>query len=157
VLLGNGDGTFQNAVAHSSGGASATSIAVRDLNNDGRPDLVASNNCASKADCTGTVAVLRNTSSDKTTTKLSSSPNPSSVNQSVTFTATVTSTLAIPDGQVVKFSLGKTHLGTGAIVNGMATITTSFSKAGTYVVKASYAGDSYHKASSATVKQVVNP
>lgn len=157
VLLGNGDGTFQNAVTHSSGGESATSIAVRDLGNDGRPDLVTSNNCASKDDCTGTVSVLWNTSSDKTTTQVTSSPNPSGINQPVTFTATVTSILAIPDGQVVTFSLGKTNLGTGTTAKGVATFTTSFSKAATYSIKGSYPGDSYHKASSAIVKQVVSP
>jgi FG-GAP-like repeat/Bacterial Ig-like domain (group 3) len=157
VLLGNGDGTFQNAVAHSSGGENATSIAIADVNHDGKPDVVTANYCASKTDCTGTVAVLLNTTSDKTTTKVTSSPNPSGITQPVTFTATVTSTLDIPNGQVVSFYLGKTALGTGTTANGIATFTTSFSKANTYYIKASYPGDTYHKASSAIVKQVVSP
>jgi len=43
VLLGNGDGTFQPAVTYNSGGESAASIAVADVNNDGNPDLLVAN------------------------------------------------------------------------------------------------------------------
>ena len=157
VLLGNGNGTFQNAVAHSSGGEDANSVVVADLNGDGRSDIVTANNCASKTNCSGAVAVLLNTTSDKTTTRITSSPNPSAINQPVTLTATVTSALSVPDGQVITFYRGITNLGTGVATNGEATLTTSFSKAGTYTIKASYPGDTYHKASSGTVKQVVNP
>jgi len=157
VLLGNGDGTFQNAVAHSSGGEDANSVAVADLNGDGRPDIITANNCATKTNCSGAVAVLLNTTSDKTTTRVTSSLNPSAINQPVTFTATVTSALSVPDGQVITFYRGISNLGTGVTTNGEATLTTSFSKAGTYTIKASYPGDTYHKASSGTVKQVVNP
>jgi hypothetical protein len=46
VLLGNGDGTFQHAVTYDSGGVQAKSIAVADLNGDGRPDVVVAN-CSS--------------------------------------------------------------------------------------------------------------
>lgn len=157
VLLGNGNGTFQNAVAHSSGGEDAVSVALADLNGDDRSDIVTANNCASKTSCSGTVAVLMNTTSNKTSTTITSLPNPSTVNQPATFTATVTSALPVPDGQVISFYLGNTKLGTGLTTNGETTFTTSFSKANTYTIKASYPGDTYHKASSGTVKQVVNP
>jgi hypothetical protein len=40
VLLGNGDGTFQPAVTYGSGGQVADSVAVADLNGDGKPDLL---------------------------------------------------------------------------------------------------------------------
>src|SRR5450631_664247 len=40
VLLGNGDGTFQTAASYKSGGDYAVSIAVADVNRDGRPDLL---------------------------------------------------------------------------------------------------------------------
>jgi FG-GAP-like repeat len=43
ILLGNGDGTFQAAVTYSSGGSFPISIAVGDLNNDGKPDLAVTN------------------------------------------------------------------------------------------------------------------
>jgi len=43
VLLGNGDGTFQPAVIYPSGGIFSNSIAVADVNGDGKPDLVVTN------------------------------------------------------------------------------------------------------------------
>jgi hypothetical protein len=45
VLLGNGDGTFQPAVTYSSGGYDSSSMAVRDVNGDGKLDLVVANLC----------------------------------------------------------------------------------------------------------------
>lgn len=60
VLLGNGDGTFQPAVAYSSGGESPTSVAIADVNGDNIPDLVVANNCAlgCTPDSDGVAAVL---------------------------------------------------------------------------------------------------
>ena len=43
VLLGNGDGTFQTAVTYGSGGYEANSVAVADVNGDGKPDLLVAN------------------------------------------------------------------------------------------------------------------
>ena len=43
VLLGNGDGTFQTAVTYGSGGIEAFSVAVADVNGDGKPDLLVAN------------------------------------------------------------------------------------------------------------------
>ena len=37
VLLGNGDGTFQTAVTYGTGGQAAISVAVGDVNGDGKP------------------------------------------------------------------------------------------------------------------------
>jgi hypothetical protein len=52
VLLGNGNGTFQPAVSYSSGGISAMSVAVADVNGDRKPDLLVANSGS------GTVGVL---------------------------------------------------------------------------------------------------
>jgi Big-like domain-containing protein/VCBS repeat protein len=64
VLLGNGDGTFQAAVSYGSGGETAWSIAVADVNGDGKPDLLVANQCAGNTPCTtdakGFVGVLLN-------------------------------------------------------------------------------------------------
>jgi hypothetical protein len=63
LLLGNGDGTFQNTISYDSSGTGATSVAVGDVNGDGRPDLLVSNDCGNYGnyDCTtGTVGVLLN-------------------------------------------------------------------------------------------------
>jgi FG-GAP-like repeat len=64
--LGRGNGSFQlekNTV--SSGGSSTVSVAVGDLNGDGKPDVVVSNFCGGSSKCTGdgTVGVLLNGSS----------------------------------------------------------------------------------------------
>src|SRR5580658_260781 len=59
VLLGQGDGTFKSVVKYDSGGYGAFSVAVADVNGDGKPDLVVANVCAN-SNCTsgGSVAAL---------------------------------------------------------------------------------------------------
>lgn len=89
-----------------------------------------------------------------TTSTLTSSPNPSTLGEAVTFTATVTP--APPDGETVSFMKGKVVLGTGTLSGGSATFVTSTLKAGTTSVIADYSGDLIFGASkSNTVKQVV--
>jgi hypothetical protein len=59
VLLGNGDGSFQNAVNFNSGGVDADSVVIKDVNGDGHADLLVANRCNSSSDCTyGAVGVL---------------------------------------------------------------------------------------------------
>jgi RHS repeat-associated protein len=92
-----------------------------------------------------------------TTTKVVTSGSPSFVGQSVTFTATVTSTgHTIPDGETVTFYNGTAELGTGTTSAGVATFATLSLAAGNHTIKATYSGDSTFKTSSGTVKQVVD-
>jgi hypothetical protein len=59
VLLGVGDGTFQPAVAYSSGGSPLNSVAVADVNADGKPDLIVVNGCDILGNCAaGSIGVL---------------------------------------------------------------------------------------------------
>jgi FG-GAP-like repeat len=61
VLLGNGDGTFQPEVSYSTGGYEATSIAIVDVNRDGKLDLVVANECGASfcnGESAGVVGVL---------------------------------------------------------------------------------------------------
>ena len=59
VLLGNGDGTFKPAVTDYSGGTWLWSLAVADLNGDGRPDVVTSH-YSPNIGVSGSVGVLLN-------------------------------------------------------------------------------------------------
>jgi len=59
VFLGNGDGTFQAAKATTLAGFFANSLAVTDVNKDGKLDVVVANRCLSGPGCTsGGVDVL---------------------------------------------------------------------------------------------------
>lgn len=158
AMLGNGDGTFVQSEQkyRDSGLKLVVSGAIADLNGDGKPDMLMGGECSKCQNPNLNLLVLLNIFDAGSATAVTSSPNPSLVNQSVTFTATVTSDPPIPDSEVITFSSGKNNLGTGTIKNGVASLTTSFSKAGTHTVKASYAGDRFHKPSSGLVKQVVN-
>ena len=95
-----------------------------------------------------------------TTTTVSSSLNPSTVGQAVTFTATVTPASGTFDGGgSVQFTVGGTSLGSVSL-NGASTVTiqdTNLNNAGNYTVEAVYSGDTNFSASSATMRQTVNP
>ena len=43
MLLGNGDGSFQAARSYGTASYDASSVAVADVNGDGKPDLVVAN------------------------------------------------------------------------------------------------------------------
>jgi uncharacterized repeat protein (TIGR03803 family) len=107
---------------------------------------------------TGCGTVFKLTPAAATTTALTSSPNPSTYGQAVTFTAAVTSKLgAPPDGETVSFMKGTTVLGTGTLSGGSASFTTSTLKVGTNAIKAVYGGDSnFAGSTSKTVSQVVS-
>jgi hypothetical protein len=94
----------------------------------------------------------------RTTTALTSSPNPSTYSEAVTFTATVTSNIgAPPDGEPITFMKGTAVLETGALSGGSASLTTSTLPVGTSYIKAVYGGDSTFAGSKSTaVAQVVN-
>ena len=94
-----------------------------------------------------------------TTTTLSSSLNPSTYGQPVTFTAVVTSNLgAPPNGEIVTFMQGPNVRGTGTLKGGSVTFTTStLATGGTDSMKAVYGGDSnFAGSTSNVVSQVVN-
>jgi hypothetical protein len=91
-----------------------------------------------------------------TTTALSSSQNPSTFGQSVTFTATVTSGGGAPTGTVT-FKNGSTTLGTGTLASGVATFSTATLSVGSHSITAAYAattnfGSSTSSALTQTVK-----
>jgi hypothetical protein len=94
--------------------------------------------------------VLQTTSS----ATLTSSPNPSTQGQAVTFTATISSPTVVPTGPVT-FTAGKTVLGTAQLGSGKARLTISSLAVGSTKVTATYYGNSNITKSSASVVQTV--
>ena len=93
-----------------------------------------------------------------TTTTVTSSSNPSDVTQSVTFTATVTSTGPLTG--TVQFKIDGSNFGNPVnLSSGIATISTAALTAGTHSVSADYSGDANFIASSGTLSggQIVRP
>jgi FG-GAP-like repeat/Bacterial Ig-like domain (group 3) len=154
VLLGSGDGTFQkaNIYAYPKTLLFQQFVAIADVNSDGRPDILMG---AVGYTATG-LGVMLNTTSIATTTTVTTSVSPSIVNQPVTFTASVSSTIGrIPDGQTITFYDGTVVLGTGKTTSGMASFTTSSLSVRTHTIKARYVGHGFFKTSSGTVTQIV--
>ena len=102
---------------------------------------------------TATVTVLQAAS----TTAVTSSANPSSVGQNVTFTATVSPVAATgtPSGAVT-FTVAGVPTAVPLDAAGVATITTNALPAGTTTVTADYSGDLVFLPSSGSVVQTVN-
>jgi streptogramin lyase len=96
-----------------------------------------------------------------TTTAVTSSPNPSSAGQSVTFTATVSrSGPGTPTGMVTFTDQStNTTLGTATLdLSARASFTAPILAAGSHTIVASYGGDGKFAASSGTLNhQIVNP
>ena len=94
-----------------------------------------------------------------TTTTVSSSPNPSQLDQPVTFTASVTASGGgMPTGTVIFTSDGGPISECAApvnLVNGQATCTTSTLPLGTHIIAAMYSGDSNFAPSSGQLSQQV--
>jgi hypothetical protein len=94
-----------------------------------------------------------------TSNALTVSQNPTTVNDSVTFTATVTGAFGGSPSGTVSFQNGTTVLGSGKVnaSTHQATLTTRFSNTGTYSIQAVYGGDVHFNASTSPVgKLVVN-
>src|SRR5262249_23671577 len=91
-------------------------------------------------------------------TSVSSSLNPSVAGQTVTFTATVSSSVAVPTGTVT-FKDGGTPLRTGNLNgSGQVTFSTTNLTAGTHSIMADYSGDTnFLTSSSSPLSQTVNP
>jgi FG-GAP-like repeat len=99
VLLGNGDGSFQTWVGFCSGGSEPSSVAVADVNRDGKPDVIVTNTCGSTC-ATSVVAVLLNTSTTAILSPASlnfapQAPGTSSSPQTITLTNIGTAALSI--------------------------------------------------------------
>lgn len=93
-----------------------------------------------------------------TSTAVTSSVNPSTVGQNVTFTATVIpaiTTSGTPSG-TIQFFDGTTSLGTGTLVGGKTTISTASLTQGTHNIQTTYAGDATFTGSAGNTSQTVS-
>jgi hypothetical protein len=140
--------------------ASASGITGTELGGVGSKSAIAcfsgdgANDAASNG--TTTITVTKTTS----TTTVVSSKNPSTVGQSVTFTATVgPAGPPVPTGTVAFTSNGTSITGCSAVTvtsSRTAACTTTTLKEGTDTIKATYSGNSDFTSSSGTVTQTVN-
>ena len=91
-----------------------------------------------------------------TTTILTSSPDPSSYGQSVTFTAKVTSTYGSPTGSVTFYDSG-TPIYTGMMIGGQASFTSFALTGGSHSIQAVYNGaGTFSPSSSSSIVQSIN-
>lgn len=162
VLLGNGDGTFEETVRFLSGGATPQVVVAADVNSDAKPDLVVANFCPEFDACdgrsAGTIGVLLNNNGSPqyaTTTSVNSNSNPSLFGVPVTFTSAVKSASGSPSGSV-KFYSENAALGSAALVNGSASLSISDLPEGTHYVNAIYEGSAQFNFSASTwLQQIV--
>jgi hypothetical protein len=158
VLLGNGDGSFQAAQIYLTGGQDVTSLALADVNGDGKLDVLVANWRSKIIRLDGNVAVLLGTALFHSVTSLTSSLNPSNHGQAVTLTATVASPGPILPTGKVKFMNDAKSIGSATLSGGVATLTTKKLPVGTLSIIATYQGDSQSaKSTSSVLIQVVNP
>jgi Bacterial Ig-like domain (group 3)/Chitobiase/beta-hexosaminidase C-terminal domain/NHL repeat len=106
-----------------------------------------------------TTTTTETVSTVSSATQLTVSPNPSIAGQTITLTAVITGGGGgiLPTG-VVTFLNGSTILGTGTVISGVASYSTSSLAYGSYTLTAQYSGDGNFLASnSSPVSQTVQP
>jgi 6-phosphogluconolactonase (cycloisomerase 2 family) len=128
-------------------------VRTGDLDGDGKAEIIFVNPGPN------TISILKNQvgplATITTTTSVTSSLNPSTFGQSVTFTAIVTTASGTPIG-TVSFYDGTSLLGTGTISNSNANYTSSLLATGLHSITAKYDGNSnYATSTSSTLTQVV--
>lgn len=135
VLLANGDGTFKPTVSYDTGSnVGAHSLAVADLNGDGRVDMAVG--------ISSSVGVLLdNTGAPPTTTTLTANPNPAPASRFVTYTARVSSQSGHNLSGWVKFHDGFWPDAFVPLTNNQAARNAVYDKGGTHTITATYSGD----------------
>ncbi len=159
VMLGNGDGTFQNAIAFDpqSVNAGPNAVAVADLNGDGRLDLVATHGFGNGLNLPpGTVDVLLNQgqSSRSTTTAVVGTVNPVQPRQRVDYIATVTTASGLTPTGTVSFRDGNQTLGTSPLFGNQARLNYihyTENDLGAHSITAVYSGDADNDPSTSPV------
>lgn len=89
-------------------------------------------------------------------TVVTTSAEPSTYGQGVTFTAAVSGSLGTADGTVT-FKNGPAVLGTVSLIGGQAMLVVSTLNGGTHTINAVYSGNSEYAQSSGSVSQIIEP
>jgi hypothetical protein len=158
ITAGTALGSTQlNASANLPGTFAYTPAAGTILSAGGGQTLSASFAPTDTTDYTTAIkSVLINVKASTSVSTPSSSLNPATYSQAVTFTATVTSSAGTPTG-TLQFFDGTTSLGTATLSGGSGSITTSAVNAGTRSITAVYSGNSnFAGSTSAALAQTVN-
>jgi hypothetical protein len=137
------DGTTLLGTVSLSGGSA--SLATHTLSG-GAHSITAEYSGDSTYNASDSAALTETINKATSATALGASPNPSSFDQSVTFTAKVTSSGGTPAGSVT-FKDGTTTLGTKTLSGGVATLVTSTLAVGTHSITAVYGGSTDFDAS----------
>jgi hypothetical protein len=153
ITFDKGGATLGSGTVNGSGVATYTTTATQLTG--GSDSITAVYNPDTNHAKSTSVAFTQTVKPEASSTAFTSSPNPSTVGQLVTLTATVTATVGTPTGSVV-FKNGTTTLGTVALSAGTATMTYRFPSQGSFSLKAAYQGSVNNAPSSFTLTQTVN-
>ncbi|MEU7544371.1 Ig-like domain repeat protein [Streptomyces sparsogenes] len=155
TFLVSGDGPPQTVPVGASGQASVESAGL-DAGAHQAIAVYTSNNPGLSGSASDLVGFTVSRAS--TTTAVTATPNPSTVGQTVTLSATVTPVppgTGVPTGRVVFTTPGGLEV-TAPVQNGQAVVTVGSLPLGTTTVTATYSGDSCFEGSSGTVDTTVN-
>lgn len=108
------------------------------------------------SDAPAKVSFKQTVTGASSSTVVTTSAEPSTYGQSVTFTATASGSIGTPDGTVT-FKDGGAVLGTAALSGGQATLTVNTLNGGTHTINAVYSGSSQYASSSGSLSQIVVP
>ncbi|MDE3104634.1 MAG: Ig-like domain repeat protein [Acidobacteriota bacterium] len=148
VVFTSGSTTLGTGTLNSSGSVSITTSTLPTGN-----DTITATYSGDTNDNGGSGTVVQSVAKASPTVTLTSSSNPSTTLQQVTFTATVPTTAT----GTVTFTDGSTVLGTSTITNGVATVSVPTLSSGSHSVTATYSGDTNDNGASSTpLTQVVN-
>lgn len=133
--------------ANFTAGTGLSSLAITDLNRDGRPDLVFGNGDFNVI--ASSVTVLLNETVAATTTTLTCTPATIPVGATSLLSAAVASTAATPTGSI-HFTDNTASLGQPTLTNGDTSLTYTGQVAGTHTILATYVPTGYFATSSAS-------
>ncbi|MBB5342359.1 beta strand repeat-containing protein [Tunturibacter empetritectus] len=148
ITLTSGGVTLGSGTVTSTSGTVTISTAILPVGSD----LITGNYSGDNINNSATGSTTQTVTKASPTEALSSSINPSVANQSVVFTASVSSTAT----GTVTFMIGSTTLGTSPLTNGVATISSTTLPIGSDTITATYNGDTNNNTATATLTQTVN-